>query len=474
MPHRVSIKNITLFALMVLLLLPIATCGTGEDPEGTRVLTALVPLRYEIIFREAAKNMPDDFRLDITTWGGLDFPADRMRTMFMGGQGYDIIFMKKDMQQLDAFPYWTNALSGLFANIYELIERDPFTGIDDYYANVFKAWEVGGGLYGIPLLFGFEYIGVNLNMPQDFIDRFKQYETISYIELLRLYLDFARDNDGWAMGDTSLLFHPINIASAAMTDFINIDNRTANFENDRFIEILDDINNLPLHNAQRGVAEALEQRGRLMAVMIPQDLIRERATHHVFMADRYFLNPANALLTPVTPYFSHHIPVTDCHGRLRHSYNTGIICIGAAADGDLAWEFTKSLILTVADFTPNAPIGFNYTKHQLSSPIQREYFTYHITSGFYMATGRYPTSFHGMSMSQFCIGAQTFHEIPPHFDEAIERIAFYNAMPISPEHFIPRNVYESPLKDFYLGLITAREAAQELDRRLALWFMEMG
>lgn len=50
-----------------------------------------------------------------------------------------------DIVELGTFPYQRYGESGLFLNLYELMEQDPEFHMEEYYSNIFKGWESADG-----------------------------------------------------------------------------------------------------------------------------------------------------------------------------------------------------------------------------------------------------------------------------------------------------------------------------------------
>jgi len=66
----------------------------------------------------------------------------------------------------DGHPLRSYAANGFLTNFYNLIDSHPYTDREDFFTNVLKAYEFGGGLYVFPLSFGFEYVGINASAPE--------------------------------------------------------------------------------------------------------------------------------------------------------------------------------------------------------------------------------------------------------------------------------------------------------------------
>jgi multiple sugar transport system substrate-binding protein len=86
----------------------------------------------------------------------------KINTDLMSGQGCDIL----DLSDLPSVSY---ADSNYLVDLYELFEQDSEISINDYYTNVFKAYEYKDKLYQLPLGFSYNFCGINnAYMPENF------------------------------------------------------------------------------------------------------------------------------------------------------------------------------------------------------------------------------------------------------------------------------------------------------------------
>jgi len=94
------------------------------------------------------------------------------------------IFYIEDNRDLRTF-----ARSGFLVDIYTLIDADPHISRDDFFTEALRAFEINGRLFMLPISFGFQYVGINAGLPQEFIDRFTQHSTITFPQMIDLYID---------------------------------------------------------------------------------------------------------------------------------------------------------------------------------------------------------------------------------------------------------------------------------------------
>ncbi|MCL2285972.1 MAG: hypothetical protein FWC32_06350, partial [Firmicutes bacterium] len=208
---------------------------TPQRPGGR--LTVLAPGHFRPILQQAARLMEYDrrFELEITTYNPeteADYWAYRLQSMFAAGEGFDLIFADP------LFPMWDFARDGYLTEIHELINICSTFNRHDFYEEALQALTVNGELYFFPLGFGFQYIGINSRLPQEFINRFMQYGAITVSQMIDIYtdvlaagLDLGRD-DIWSLGDFMRMTSsrdmsiPGFMALNAVNDFVDIGSGT--------------------------------------------------------------------------------------------------------------------------------------------------------------------------------------------------------------------------------------------------------
>jgi hypothetical protein len=229
--------------------------------------------------------------------------------------------------------------------------------------------------------------------------------------------------------------------------------------------------------------------------------LRTVADRYVFANHRHRMDPLIALLEYEDPIFLDYVPLTDNEGRLkidhapwspesfpvtrrfdyssmRNSSTFATVMVSSNADQNLAWQMVQQLITTTSTVR-------GYENLCLSAPILHSYFDHHYdrTWAEQMIRG---WNFDGV------VGGFAFHAIQrptggwfldgdasftPQAYEQLEnmktRILTYVEMPMTlPLLYLPPAVYEAPIEQFMLGLITAQAAAQEIHNRMSLWLIE--
>ena len=331
------------------------------------------------------------FTGDTAGWlSAIEARDARFRTELMSGIVSDLVFNDDFTFFTDGF-YHQFSLGGHLMDFYTLIDNCPVTSRDDFFMNAITAREFMGGVYELPMLFGFNYIGINNNIPQDFIDRFTAMSSISLSDTLRLYLELL-DNHPTQFGgmNTGLttLGRQLNAFTLHLPNFIDFNALTANFINSELTESLELAKTF---NARQNLPAGV--RGHIDIQNI--STLREHAVNDMFLVGWSGLAPVDAFFQRDSVPFTHFIPLTDDYGRLIIAQplpfarpNTDPnVWIPSGGDVDLAWEFTRYLIkafsqpesaIVIPSVGSLAPLGNN----TLRIPIMRSLFDSHMQSVF--------------------------------------------------------------------------------------------
>lgn len=151
----------------------------------------------------------------------------RTSVEMMSGQSADIV----DLSQMSVSRY---AKSGLLCNLYDFMEMDSDFHKEDYYTNIFKAKEYGGGLYSLP--FYFVYDMTYLSRPLLEEAGLDAPDALDYEKVLDLYsqVSASTGKDFSIMpGITGGWFFKYEFP-----DYYDIETATANFDSLEFIRYL--------------------------------------------------------------------------------------------------------------------------------------------------------------------------------------------------------------------------------------------
>ena len=420
--------------------------------------------------------------------------ALRLRIALMAGQGPDIIMMCPAFFTLGYFDYHSLINSGFVRDIYTLMDADPNTHRDEFFHTALSAFEVGGGLYSFPFSFGFQYLGVNAALPQEFIDRFTNKSSITFIEMMEFYLDLMEEHyeefGHLAFGTGgSLNWRPYSMLQSLMYEFIDFDTRRSSLTDPRFIEVLELVRKINAHWAdwEWMYPDFLSTWSRLSQGPIARTAMQELAQGVVFVNNSTSINKFYAFLEVEEPFFLHYIPIVDEGGRLLIYQGQGStrsqvwaeVLITAGSNAELAWEFTR--YLTYAFANPNSvakicTIGNRevmWGSNSLATPIRHSMFEEHTQRAFehIFQTWSVPC-FRADGMQTF-VGLEDWDFRTRQFERGVSRIAAYNQRPMRRLHpMIPPRLLEDHLDQFMVGLIDAQTAAHRMNNAVTLWLIE--
>ncbi|MCL2286448.1 MAG: hypothetical protein FWC32_08810 [Firmicutes bacterium] len=492
----------------------ISTTETECQIPGEYVLTAFIPGRFRNMFNAAARKMQSQqremgntFRLEVTHFSVWEHESAllRLQTQMMAGQIYDIMI-------LEGQPFYAMIENGFLADFYQMIDNDPNLNRDDFFTQALKPFEFRGGLYAMPLNFGFEYVGINTSLPPSIINRFSQYSAISLTQMHEIYLDLVNEYPQYSHLEFGPYFELSRILKFEMSSHIDMDSRTSRLTDGEFALFLEKLAEARRINSANF---SLDPSGHTNFLMHRPIHLEIMAGQFVFTNHRHRMDPLIALLEYEDPIFSHFVPLTDNMGRLkidhipwgnlsfndggRHDPNSmnnsstiGTVIVSARANLDIAWEMVKHLMSFVgtADDTPGMRRG--HMDFCLSVPIKRSLFDIHYdrvmetqlaipwyfggnfgntalqttVGGLFITTDPSVVAY-GVSTAILTSAALT------QLDNMKERILGYTEMQmITPLFYLPPAVYEAPIQQFMLGLIRAQAAAQEIHNRVRLWLIE--
>ena len=110
---------------------------------------------------------------------------------FAAGAGPDIVLWSS----ATLHPFIAN---GFLADIYTVIDQTVHVERDDFFTNVLEGLEINGRLYLLPIQFGFDFIGINENVPAPFLERFLALDRANFTDITTLYLDLISEYPEWA------------------------------------------------------------------------------------------------------------------------------------------------------------------------------------------------------------------------------------------------------------------------------------
>ena len=427
-----------------------------------QTLTVLAPDIYATVLERSRSSMADvwtkeghSFNMEITTFPleETELHTTRLQTVLMAGQGYDLFFWM-------GTPSWSQSASGILMDFYELIDQNPCTSREDFFVQVLKAWEINGGLFIFPLAFGFEYIGINSNLPPSIIDRFAEHDIICKSELLKIYIDLHQEYGT----HLSLLhyFYDDSFESLrkflAMSDvgsLIDFEGRISHLNDGRFAEFLENLKKASALMNWSG-STRYELRASFSLGSHPSQYAI-KSEHFVFLSQGWFFNPFES---PELP-FIHFIPLADLYGRPILQTRWAALCVSANGDGPLAWEFIQHLLTNMVNSTDS----YHFGVRSMGMPIKRTYFRPHMTEA-------HQRIFRDDPLGRVYLGIpHTFSEQNFVYGKSFDMLEVLAEMALSISYF-PFAIIEDPLQELFIGTRTAQDVADSIHNRMALWLIE--
>ncbi|MCL2199941.1 MAG: hypothetical protein FWB80_13575 [Defluviitaleaceae bacterium] len=439
-----------------------------EDHRPQRTLTVRIPDRHTGVFLQAAEAMDAEWQArgeeygfsliledhDWADWEGMQTRIERLNTELMTGQGPDILIYESG---INIRPF---ARSGFLTDINVLIENCPNTSRGEFFEHVLDAFEFDGGLYMLPVSFGFYYVGINAELPQATTPR----TTITPSEIYEIFLqnvgEFPHLNAGvsWSIGD---LHSAIDIG---LGGFIDFSTRTANFTHPDFIEYLNMLSEIFISQERQSLASGW------MATAPSQGFMNDRAREQMFEMGNSGLMGISSFFELETPVFLNYSILTDRQGRALINPNGDPIwaklLFPTAGNSELAWEFTRHLLQAYYAPTGRAlveprwgsPTPWNTMS--IATPITRAHFPSKPRLAF-----EHVSNFGELGLADPDVAA-AIRQLTPQMD-----------MPVTlTTTFIPSEVWAGSefinLGNFMEGALTAEAFAQQIQNSISLWLME--
>ena len=403
----------------------------------------------------------------------------RLSTELMSGQGPDMFLTWFSSDFRSAIG------SGLIADIYMLMDNCPRVSREDFFENVFSAFEVNGGLYTFPISFGFYHVGINTRLPKEYIHRFTSEPTVTIGQMLDIYLNIKtqQEFDNFALGIAgSSINSRYRMIEVIMGGFIDFDARISSLMDEAFVSY---IGKLP-----QVFGRNVNLAGRILGVtpFHSGQSFFELASDNTFTMDSFGLTPVHAFLGDEL-YFAHYRPLADEKGRLLidncvSSNNVwAAFSINASGQQELAWEFMQHLIFAYSQPIGNAKVdpenGFSLSigANSFSTPIKRSLVDNHLQDVFNNVI-----ELNDMIMEQWNDDSGFVNFITPQGQKvqtqnAINRIIEYNEMPMTSLFpMLPWTLFVGSqganVSNLMSGAITAETFAQLTHNAVSLWLIE--
>ena len=366
---------------------------------------------------------------------------EQIGTKLMAGQADDLLDASR-------FLDLRTAQSGYFEDLLPLMEKDPGFIMEDYYSSVFDGMLQNGKLFYFPTRFISSFIGVNSRISQELTDQFAQYKTISYRELLDLY-NSLEDKGGRSL---SYDMDAFNIVNDNFNSFIDLEKKECHFDTPEFIEFITAAKNA----ADPGKIESGGIGDTYSTNYFPNAKLEEAALKYLF------INAQNIHYQFFLPYreqaaFIHFVPLVNDEGKVLMIPQEYYSINAASENKEIAWEFIKFLTTPEAKesrLTSSFPVNKTLFKSDLSAKL-KDFTVEWIEEG-------------------HDVDADGDEQIDALVAETTELFDQFNAMPMEYQRFIDNNMLMDTMKAFHSGVMTAEQAASELQNKISIFLKEFG
>jgi len=453
-----------IYFILLVMLLPITACGRNsgdfdvytEDTSSDSVvevsrmlqsnalssLTIFIPIRESFHFNRAAEKLRRikaengvEIDIDIITYlpEQRETHISQMLSKLAAGLGPDIFVL--DNAYL--YPFIENSF---IKDIYIMIDKSYNWNREDFFTTALQALEIDRRLYMLPMQFGFDFIGINANVPSGFRDRFFALDIASVSDIANLYLDLIAEYPKW--GEFALV-HGMDVIRAytpKVNAAVDFSSRTANFPNSSEI-MLEKLRTAFGNNDRFNTPIMINPTDESMA---------ELQERYVFFSPLDFTAIPEAFFDFQTSFFTDFIPIADDNGRIIMRYWGTEIVVNAEADETLVWAFIEQLLLVIG----TEGLNFDANPH-----IARRYARGYLGLGLETALER---------VEMRPIFGTIFAEI----DRAIDSIMEYSEWPlIYPinNHMMPSHVFDTVLFEFFNNEMTAENAIYQMEVNITRW-----
>lgn len=322
----------------------------GDKIAGTITVSKYTDLNYQYFKRQvkAFQRKYPDVEVIVNEYDDQIKYADTIKTKLLNGIADDII-------DATAIDYYNMADNGYLVNYYDLMDLDKSFNIDDYYQNVFEAFAYKKSLYLFPVNYIYSFIGGNKNVSPELVDGIKSYDSIDYFELIDLHKMAGNhgENKYYLTQSTSL----INPICTNINKYIDFENKTCDFNNQEFIQLLNDYYN-------NSDPERLLWYGYIMYPSYIPNV-------EIDLSGKYnFLQIQSMNLQYFMPYefdyFNYFVPIVNEKGKIDVNFQDAFIINRKSDNKALAWEFIKFLTSEEANDL--------YTPSYLPIPIKKDVF----------------------------------------------------------------------------------------------------
>lgn len=361
----------------------------------------------------------------------------------MSGGGADIV----DVASFAVFKY---AKSGVFCDLYPLMDADPDFCREDYYTNIFRAKEYQGSLYSMPC--GFSYNLLYLSRPLLKEAALPLPASLNYREMLALQQQVAS-----ATGTTPGLLpglDPYSFFWYECPEYYDTDSRTARFSHPAFADYL-----------------------RLTKTLIPPDgdtgFTRlgydDSFLRQDYLFCRFDVSGGDDLCNFLFdfPNIAGPVPMVSSSGRAPFRTMREYAITSSSPNRALAWEFLKFCV------------GERQPPESIDSPDAKRYLLSYnafvpINKANFFSSFRFAFQYHLPYFEKDPAVRWREGDREEMIREALELLHRYNQQRDTPE--AEGEIYGLLCEDlnscYYLDLLTPEETAERLQNRMTIFLRE--
>ena len=453
-------KRILLIVIAVSISVAILMSFTGCSLQNNKLETTIAPTETELNkqtlyisqcfdFYELERSIEEFKLLHPNTEiilnkydGDVDRYTQQVTTMLMAGNADDVL-------DATGINNSSPAAKVYFTDIFPLMQKDPSFAEEDYYMSVFDGMAVNGKLTAFPIFFNYSLVGLNNTIigsgARELAEYYKSLDRITYSELLDLYHNLNNNFGRYVYKDIDA----ITVINASINDFVDYENNVCDLNNERFIHL---INNAKSATLPQRIAygELGLLHGKYMSITNQEEAALQYLFDDVLASDYQAFFPMQD-----GELFAHYIPTTSENGKLM-LIPTKRFCISEASENkELAWEFIKYLT------TPEANENNIIPSFPVHRPLFKEYIEKEITLAVdYWRNEGYNVDGETTDIVAHVLAVYNkFNEMPMHYHEGIISVG---------------ETVREVLTQFHNDLLSAEQAALELQNKISLHLMEVG
>ncbi|NBI18891.1 extracellular solute-binding protein [Neglecta sp. X4] len=307
-----------------------------QNDELTRLIKEFESVHQEVDIEVEVgiRSSADVGRLD--SWDNF---MEELAVNLMSGDGPDILV---DPGVFTPLQYHQ---SGVVYDLREWMDQDQEFHLEDYYENLFQAYEIEGKQYTVPTRVSLNVVYLNKTLCDIAEKSFSPWDTLDYTEVLDIWK--SADQFGAISPDFTLEFMDQRgkcnlFIDAELPDFVDVQAGTSSFDSPEFIQYLQDTKGIP---SNRAASEIMAVTGG--NVLEQFALTNEEKNTSLLLIDTVGVETLrNVLQVPencVGPLF-----LTSRKGNISFTPALASLVVPkSCSNPDLAWEFLKFCIAPV-------------------------------------------------------------------------------------------------------------------------------